>query len=157
MATGSSNNHSSETTQQLGLAAGGVPPPYEIVFDGGALGNPGRGYGSFAISGPGGYVATERLDFSPHGERVTNNQAEYRTLIAALERLLRDRGDRASSSHLVVRGDSLLVINQVAGRWKVKNADLAPLHRSAVSLINRFAVSDLVWHDRSHSVRILGH
>ena len=139
------------------------PPPevhlpsgagYLITFDGGAIGNPGKGYGSYHIVGPEGVIAHQRLEFE---DRVTNNQAEYRTLIGALEHLSRHVGPIASTTAIAVRGDSQLVVNQVNGRWKVKNAELQPLHRRAAELLGEFGRVDLAWHERSKSVRLLGH
>ncbi len=127
---------------------------FTIVFDGGALGNPGRGYGSFHISGPKGYVVHERRDYPGV---ITNNQAEYLTLIEALDRLVRQEGSSSRNTRLIVRGDSLLVINQLLGKWKVKNAGLRPLHRQAGMLLQKFGTRELIWHDRSNSVQILGH
>ncbi len=130
---------------------------FVIVFDGGALGNPGRGYGSFKITGPAGDVALERLNFDHISLQVTNNQAEYRSLIAALELLLERLGPAASRSTVIVNGDSLLVINQLLGSWKVKNADLRPLYERAKSLLSKFGRTQLAWHGRANSVRLLGH
>jgi len=140
-------------------AAAGPPaatPPgaWEIVFDGGALGNPGKGYGSYQITAPDGTVTRERLDF---GDGVTNNQAEYRTLIAALERLGAVLGEDARAATVTVRGDSQLVLYQIRGTWKVKNEGLRPYHRLAVGLVSRFGRVDLVWHARRNSVAVLGH
>jgi len=128
--------------------------PYAIVFDGGALGNPGRGYGSYHITANDGEVIHERLEY---GDRVTNNQAEYRTLIEALESLNRRLGPDTSGTALLIRGDSQLVINQVLGRWKVKHPDLKPLHQRAVQLVSMFGSVDIAWHPRAMSVRLLGH
>src|SRR4051812_25458972 len=97
---------------------------YSIVFDGGALGNPGKGYGSFEIIGPGDFRVLQRLSFSDQGEVITNNEAEYMTLIAALERLLVELGEEAKSANLTIHGDSMLVINQVNGDWKIKKPQL---------------------------------
>jgi ribonuclease HI len=129
-------------------------PDFTVTFDGGALGNPGKGYGSYHIVGPDGYEARDRLEY---GDRVTNNQAEYRTLIAALDRLQRDHAALHLGGHVVVRGDSQLVVNQVNGQWKVKNAELQPLHRQAIALLHDFNSVELIWHRRLESVRILGH
>ena len=134
-----------------------APATYTIVFDGGALGNPGRGYGSFKITGPVGDVAFERLNFDHISLHVTNNQAEYRSLIGALELLLERLGPAASRSTVIVNGDSLLVINQLLGSWKVKNADLRPLYERAKSLLSKFGRTQLAWHGRANSVRLLGH
>ena len=127
---------------------------YEIVFDGGALGNPGKGYGSYLIRFGDVEIARERLDYEG---RVTNNQAEYRTLIAALARLSRDLGAEAATATVLIGGDSLLVINQVNGSWKVKNAELQPLRQQVVDHLRTFGRTSLVWHRRDRSVRELGH
>ncbi len=128
---------------------------YTLVFDGGSLGNPGRGYGSYqVVDAKGAMVAEERLEF---GDRITNNSAEFRTLIAALEHLLRTAGDAAGRAALAVRGDSQLVIYGVTGQWKIKHADLKPLRERAVSLLAEFGSRDVAWHRRAQSVRALGH
>jgi len=130
------------------------PATYEIVFDGGALGNPGKGYGSYEITSGGEVVRHRREDY---GDNVTNNQAEYQTLIEALKWLSHDLGDSAGSTSVVVNGDSQLVLNQLLGRWKVKNEGLRPLHREASQLIGQFRNVSLVWHARANSVKRLGH
>jgi ribonuclease HI len=130
---------------------------FTIVFDGGSRGNPGHGYGSYKILGPTGELAHEELNFDYLGNRVTNNQAEYLSLISALERLAQLLGEKTSNAEVVVRGDSQLVINQLLGSWRVKNAELQPLHQRARELLRKFSRSQLLWHDRSHSVRVLGH
>lgn len=130
---------------------------YRIVFDGGSLGNPGRGYGSFDIRGPGNYAATEQLNYDYRGNRVTNNEAEYLTLIGALERLSRDLGAATTDATVSVFGDSQLVISQLLGRWKVRKEELRPLHSQASVLLKRFARFELTWHPRKESVKVLGH
>ena len=135
----------------------GAPSRYTLIFDGGAIGNPGRGYGSFLVTNARGATIGDRLDFSPGGESITNNQAEYLTLIGALVRLKEVLGDRAGQATVDIRGDSQLVINQLLGRWKINNADLKPLHERARSLLDAFGRTELRWHDRANSVRALGH
>lgn len=127
-----------------------------LVFDGGAIGNPGRGYGSFAYKG---LVVRWPTGVSFPGI-TTNNQAEYQSLIAGLRAVLFDsRALRLSPAKLrvAVRSDSQLVVNQINGTWKIKNDTLRDLHGQARDLLDTFAVWDLVWHPRSESVRILGH
>jgi ribonuclease HI len=92
-------------------------------IDGGARGNPGpAGYG----------VRIERADgtlvdeFSESIGVATNNVAEYRALIAALE-WARAHGETA----LRVRSDSLLLVQQMRGNYKVKHPGLQPLHAKA--------------------------
>lgn len=130
---------------------------YRIVFDGGSLGNPGRGYGSFDIRGPNDYAASEKLNYDHRGNQVTNNEAEYLTLIAALERLSRDLGAQAARASVSVFGDSQLVISQLLGRWKVRKEELKPMHYQASVLLHRFGRFSLTWHPRKESVKVLGH
>ena len=127
---------------------------YTVVFDGGSLGNPGKGYGSYEIAGPDGTVAARQVQF---GNDMTNNQAEFRALIAALEDLLERVGPQANTLSVAVRGDSQLVIRGLTGEWRVKHAGLQPLHRQAADLLRRFGKVDLAWHPRRESVRTLGH
>ena len=127
---------------------------YTIVFDGGSLGNPGKGYGSYEIAGPDGSVAARKVQF---GNDMTNNQAEFRAVIAGLEDLLERVGPRASSLSVAVRGDSQLVIRGLTGEWRVKHPGLQPLHRQAADLLRRFKRVDVAWHPRRESVRSFGH
>ena len=127
---------------------------YTIVFDGGSLGNPGRGYGSYEITGPHGTVAARKLEF---GDAMTNNQAEFHALIAALESVLAMNGRDAKTLSLAVRGDSQLVIRGLKGEWRIKHPGLQPLHRRASELLRQFGSVDLAWHPRAASVRAFGH
>jgi ribonuclease HI len=127
---------------------------FTVVFDGGSLGNPGKGYGSYEITGPEGTVAARQVEF---GNDMTNNQAEFRALIAGLEDLLERVGPRADTLSVAVRGDSQLVIRGLTGEWRVKHAGLQPLHRQAADLLRRFDNVDLAWHPRRESVRTFGH
>lgn len=94
--------------------------------DGGARGNPGSaGYGAI-IKDADGQVLAELYD----GIGVsTNNIAEYRGLIAALD-WARTHGHR----RLHVKSDSLLVVQQMLGKYRVKHAGLIPLHEQARQL-----------------------
>jgi len=64
---------------------------------------------------------------------ATNNVAEYTAAIRGLERA-RDLG--ATEVHL--RSDSKLLIEQLAGRWKIKNKNLIVLHRKVRALVEGF-------------------
>jgi ribonuclease HI len=128
---------------------------YTLVFDGGSLGNPGRGYGSFeVVAQDGTSIAAERLEF---GGGMTNNQAEFHALIAGLAALLEIVGSAAKDLSLAVRGDSQLVIRGLTGEWRVKHPGLQPLHRQARDLLDQFGSVDLAWHPRMESVRTFGH
>ncbi len=132
---------------------------YTLIFDGGSIGNPGPGYGSFRlVRNADGRKRTRRLDFGP---QVTNNQAEYRALIAGLAHLVAmiERAGKSPGDYRVaVQGDSRLVVNQVTGQWKVREPGLKPLHEQALALFRRFHPdSTIAWHERAASVRVLGH
>ena len=97
-------------------------------IDGGARGNPGpAGYGVRIEQADGTLVE----EFSEAIGHATNNVAEYRGLLAALE-WAKAHGHRA----LHVRSDSLLLVQQMLGNYKVKNAGLQALHAKARLLAN---------------------
>ena len=92
-------------------------------IDGGARGNPGpAGFGVRVEEADGTLVE----EFAESIGVATNNVAEYRALIAALEWAKRHGHDR-----LHVRSDSLLLVQQMLGNYRVKNAGLQPLHARA--------------------------
>jgi ribonuclease HI len=95
-------------------------------IDGGARGNPGpAGYGVY-IQGPDGAP----LDELYGGIGIaTNNVAEYNGLLAAL-RWAKEHGH--TTVH--IKADSLLVVEQMRGRFKVKHPGLQPLHAKATLL-----------------------
>ena len=130
------------------------PADYLIVFDGGSRGNPGLGYGSYAVfEGPKpGQV--QRLEFAGP---MTNNEAEYHTLIGALAALAGRLGERAAQTSLEVRGDSQLVIQQVLGHWKAKDERMLRLRDRAREGLQRFGKWRMVAQPREDSVRVLGH
>jgi ribonuclease HI len=67
---------------------------------------------------------------------ATNNQAEYLALIEGLQEAARWKPDR-----LEIYLDSQLVVEQLAGRYRVKNPELRPLHARALALLGGFADS----------------
>ena len=109
-----------------------------VYFDGGARGNPGPAAIGAVVLDPSSAPPTRLAAVSERIGETTNNVAEYRALIAGLE------AAAATPSRAVkVRGDSKLVIEQVAGRWKVKQEHLRPLHARAQDLLSRYEVVDL--------------
>jgi probable phosphoglycerate mutase len=131
------------------------PRSFEIVFDGGSLGNPGKGYGSYEITSNG--TTVDRQSEIQYGDGITNNQAEYLTLIHALRWLKHHLGNDAKTASVVVLGDSKLVLMQSQGKWKVNNEGLRPLNREVRDLLATFGQTTLTWHARKHSVARLGH
>jgi len=133
-------------------------PDYILVFDGGSLGNPGPGYGSYAlIRASDGKKQVVRLDFD---RDVTNNEAEYDTLIAGLSDLIRrltEAGRSLSEFSVEVRGDSSLIVNQVSGVWKARDERMRARRNRVRELLGRFGAYRLVLQPRQESVKILGH
>jgi broad specificity phosphatase PhoE/ribonuclease HI len=112
-----------------------APSRVIVEADGGARGNPGpAAYGALIRDADTHEVIAERAE---HIGVTTNNVAEYRGLVAGLE-LVRDHVPDAA---VEVRMDSKLVVEQMAGRWKIKNAGLRPLALQARAL----APVDVTW------------
>jgi probable phosphoglycerate mutase len=96
-------------------------------IDGGARGNPGPAGFGVRIEREDGTLVEE---FCGSIGTATNNVAEYRGLIAALEWAL------AQDHHAVhIRSDSLLLVQQMLGRFKVKHPGLQPLFARARALV----------------------
>jgi probable phosphoglycerate mutase len=98
-------------------------------IDGGARGNPGpAGYGAYIVDENGAVLAEiyEGIGIA------TNNVAEYRGLLAALEWAVAHGHTR-----LHVKSDSLLLVQQVNGIYRIKNEGLIPLYRQARHLMAR--------------------
>jgi probable phosphoglycerate mutase len=120
-----------------------------VEADGGSRGNPGRaGYGA-VVRSPDGEVLTE---VSASLGVATNNVAEYSGLIAGLKAAADVGADEVD-----VRMDSKLVVEQMAGRWKIKHAGLRPLAAEAAQLVQRFKAVRFEWVPReqnSHADRL---
>jgi ribonuclease HI len=131
---------------------------YTIIFDGGSRGNPGQGYGSYALRrNSDGKLRKRRLRF---GDQVTSNQAEYQTLVAALEDLVGTIKKAGRSPHdfsVEIRGDSKLIMHQLDGTWKTKSLNLMPLRDRVEELMAHLGSTELIWQRRNESVKILGH
>ncbi len=103
-------------------------------IDGGARGNPGPAGWGAVISDPAGTVVAEIAGTLPH---ATNNVAEYHGLLAALS-WCADHGATA----VKIRSDSLLLVQQMRGIYKVKHDGLRPLHGQAQVLASRIGRVD---------------
>jgi ribonuclease HI len=142
----------------LSAAQGNGSPDYVLTFDGGSRGNPGQGYGSYVIARvQDGAQRLERVDL---GDQYTSNEAEYDTLIVALQDLLsriEQAGRQPQEFALQVRGDSALVLNQVQGKWKAKEPRMRERRDRCLRLLRRFGTLELKLQPREESVRVLGH
>jgi ribonuclease HI len=134
------------------------PTDYVLVFDGGSQGNPGPGYGSYAvIQEHDGKQSVTRLDF---GRQMTNNEAEYEALISGLQGLIERieaEGRSPADFALEVRGDSALVIHQTRGDWKTKDDRMRALRNRGRECLAQFKGYRLTLHGREESVKVLGH
>lgn len=132
----------SGTSSELFPSRSPAAPPQHLVahIDGGARGNPGpAGYGVLIEDQAGRRVA----GLSQYLGHRTNNYAEYSGLLAALEYALA-HGPKA----LKVISDSELMVRQIKGVYKVRNAALLELYQKAQQLIRQ-----LEWFEIGHVLR----
>lgn len=116
----------------LAKPAAAAPKVKEIKLfaDGGSRGNPGPSAGGFAL------LDMDDTVLVANGKYLgitTNNQAEYHSLKGGLE-AARQLGARIVHVYM----DSLLVVNQMKGLYKVKNRDLWPIHEAIKELALQF-------------------
>ena len=100
-----------------------------LSTDGGARGNPGPAAFGYVLESEDGTV------LAAHGEAIgvaTNNVAEYRGLVAGLERAV-----ELGVGEVEVVSDSELLVKQMRGEYKVKNAALRELSPEAARLARR--------------------
>lgn len=102
----------------------------KLYADGGSRGNPGPSASGFAIMSMEGQVVVKK---GVYLGITTNNQAEYQALKLGLEEA-RSIGVRVIHVYM----DSLLVVNQMLGMFKVKNRDLWPIHDATKQLASSF-------------------
>lgn len=113
------------------------PKKVIINADGGSRGNPGPSASGFVIQDETGENVLES------GGKflgiTTNNQAEYRAVLFALE-----RAKELGVEEIEFRLDSLLVVNQMKGIYKVKNKDLAVVYDQIKKLVSQFKKVEFV-------------
>lgn len=121
-----------------------------VEADGGSRGNPGpAGYGAVVWSADRAEVLAEAKEAIGV---ATNNVAEYRGLVAGLT-----AAAALGAAEVAVFMDSKLVVEQMAGRWKIKHPDLIPLHSQARELASKFDHVRYNWIPReknSHADRL---
>jgi ribonuclease HI len=106
------------------------PDMVKIFSDGGSRGNPGPSAAGFVVLDMEDNVL---VDKGVYMGVTTNNVAEYTGLKLALEEC-RNMGVKEVHSYM----DSLLVVNQMKGIFKVKNRELWPLHDAVTQLVAQF-------------------
>lgn len=124
------------------------PQQYDAIlyFDGASRGNPGPArFGAVLCDATTGNRLAVTAGALENGDG-TNNEAEYTALIRGLE-LAREHGVR----RLLVRGDSLLVVRQVNGEWRIKKDTLRALAQRARDLAVSFEQIRITWIPREEN------
>jgi ribonuclease HI len=114
-----------------------------LSTDGGARGNPGPAAYGYVLESEDGHV------LAAHGEAIglaTNNQAEYRGLVAGLQKAL-DLG----VGEVEVISDSELLVKQMRGEYRVKNAALRELQAEAARLADQLPTVSFTAVRREHN------
>ncbi len=108
---------------------------FTIFADGGARGNPGpAGSGAIVRDEKGKTVATVS-EFLGH---TTNNVAEYTGILRALEKLRDYVGSDSGETDVVIKMDSMLVVKQMKGEYRIKHPNLTPLASRVQELCRQF-------------------
>lgn len=121
-----------------------------VNVDGGARGNPGPAAIAAVVQEPGGGVLEEAA------ERIgtaTNNVAEYRALLLGIE-----RAAAIGATELELVGDSELIVKQVRGEYRVKDASLRELHsqvRAALAGFERWSIRNVPREENAHADRLV--
>jgi ribonuclease HI len=108
-------------------------PELLIYCDGGARGNPGPAAIGAVVLDPSTDPPTRLATVSENIGVATNNVAEYRALIAALE-----AADEFPARGVRIRADSQLVVRQLQGRYRVKQPHLRPYFERARELLAKY-------------------
>ena len=119
----------------------------EVYADGGARGNPGPAAIGAVVLDPSTSPPTRLASVSECIGSATNNVAEYKAVIAGLE-----AAQPLGARLLRLRADSMLVIRQLEGAWRVKNEGLRPLHARASELLRSWSQVDLAHVPREQNV-----
>ena len=119
----------------------------EVYIDGASRGNPGEsGIGVLVIHPDG-----NRKEIRKHIGRGTNNEAEYKALIAALGYLVTE-----GTSEVRIHTDSQLVASQMNGLWKVKDPKLRILHSEAKKLASSLPTLEIEYIPREKNAEADG-
>jgi ribonuclease HI len=121
-----------------------------VHVDGGARGNPGPAAIAAVLADPDGEVLEERSEAIG---RATNNVAEYQALLLGIEHA-RALGAR----ELELVGDSELIVRQVRGEYRVKDAALRELHarvEAALAGFDRWSIRNVPRAENEHADRLV--
>lgn len=116
-----------------------------MQFDGGSRGNPGPAGCGVTLTTAAGELVYELGDYLGNH---TNNYAEYSGLLRGAEAAV-----KLGARKLEIRADSELVVRQILGIYRVKNAALRPLYQQALDLLNKIPVWSIQHVYRSSNAR----
>ena len=122
------------------------PLYFTLQFDGASEPNPGFSGVGWVLLDPNGIVI---LEGSKYIGFATNNQAEYLALTHGLQ-----NAHELGIQNLHIQGDSLLVVNQVNGLWKVKDIKLGNLHtivKEKLKVFQSYTLKHIPRHLNSHA------
>jgi ribonuclease HI len=117
----------------------------DVFIDGASKGNPGPSSVGYVIAEPGG------VEFVAEGRfigRATNNEAEYRALLRAL-----DAAERYGFRRLRIHSDSQLLVRQIQGQYRVNSPQLRALHAKAKERLAGFEHAELTHIGREQNGR----
>jgi len=109
-----------------------------VYTDGASRGNPGESASGYLIFDAWHSLFEKEVFYNGV---CTNNVAEYKAIIAALKRALKEHG---VAVELVLHSDSQLVVNQLAGNYRIRDTKLQPLNREAKPLLKKFKSYELL-------------
>ncbi len=113
--------------------------------DGASRGNPGPAAFGVVLDDPHGQTIQE---FGQAIGRATNNEAEYRGLLAGLDAALAQ-----GANEIEIRLDSELLVSQLNGTYKIRAANLKPLYEEAKKKLKRFTRARIVHVPRAENAR----
>lgn len=109
-----------------------------LQFDGLCAPNPGKGTSGAILYRADGSVVFERGDYLGDS---TNNIAEYTGLLIGIEECVQRK-----ISNIRIEGDSMLVVNQISGKWQVKDSKLKVLYQSVMAMLTKYFKNVVIRH-----------
>ena len=106
----------------------------KLMFDGGSRGNPGIAGCGFVV------LRNDQITYQSWaylGDNVTNNEAEYEGFCRCMQWL---ELNISTDDHILIQGDSLLVINQFKGEWEVRSENLKPFFKKSQYLATKIGI-----------------
>lgn len=126
---GFGRNELADLLAMAAVAVGNRPPVAVLMIDGAARGNPGPAGAGVVLKGPAGGDKQEGVFLG----KATNNVAEYSALIHGLELAI-----KTGLRDILVQSDSQLLVRQMTGEYRVKNANLKKLFSRAQKIAAHF-------------------